>query len=585
MGWWKWIGGILPLLIMAPVLGLVLYESFKDRPTRIAAIALPVVLIAILIKTRWKPTESIGRQRWAFGFLTFGLLLGLLSAWLVSTSFVAIAGLMLMVGWMLSMAGADRWPEAFSRAGLVGILLPWPLGLFPFANSFLQRGSSYLLGVILDGLQVLHLRTSRTFECVDFQFMVDDRLHGLDGLLPLLFVAAGLAVVRHRSLLHFLMLVATTLVLLITGYVSFGVIAVLAKTGFSIDIVGDWWNEHVLGGVIWILQIAVLFLNDMAFSRLLKPVFDRTMNSDNVFLPPLFNGLLHWPQSTTEEEIEEVEPATNNANQEEGVIAEEPSFEEEPKADWGGGGRRVAWKFGWLGAEVVLLAMTIAMVTGLSMQQKNAARLKLTESVLAKIPQEGSLPPAIDQLRLTGFVNEDVRDGEAITAVNRSWRYEGLAMVATLTVSYPIEEREIWEWNGEKLGWTQLSTLNSPNVRNATGNQEDAWMWMMKYGESDTQGAVYAWLCGLKDDASTVRYKAYENWGDRLVARLQLNLVTLFFKEAEIEPRIGLQFLVETSEKLDEKEQAYARQVFYSARKSVRSSLEGTNPRSGDDSK
>ncbi len=573
IGWWYLLGGVLPFLIWIPALILVLMGSFEQRLARIGVVVIPVLLVLIAVRTKWSPTESIGRQRWAFGLLGLGVVLGAMFAWLASPAYLSWAGLFMLTAWMLSMAHDLTWPSVVARAGVIGIGLPWPLGLLPAVVSFLQRGSASILSLILDGLQFFHVRTGNTLEGVHLQFIVDDRLHGIDGLLTLLFAAAIISIIRRRSFFQFGMLCLSSLAILILGYVLFGLTLVLSYQWFTFDLMAGGVGRYVLGGSILVLQLLLLLLNDVAFDRLLEPVSSDAVSSDNAFIPVLLNGILTWPQQFEFETEEEV-VAKPEVAIEDSVSEEEEVIE---PADWSFSGKRRLWVGGVGIVEVGLLALSLALLVGTLTLRNEQNELIVSKSIMEHVPGEGSLPSGIERFRLTGFSNEDQIEEEHVKQLQRSWRYEGLATIVTVKVIYPQDASDVWTWDGKEKGWSNLQSAWSPSARSSDHKDEDAWMWKMETGDSDTQGAVYAWFCGLREDGTPARYRMASTLGERIRERLSRNVLSLFSRQNANEPTVGIQCVVEASEKLTPQELDILKQFFYATRKIIRSKFGGSD--------
>ena len=573
IGWWYLLGGVLPFLIWIPALTLVLMGSFEQRLARMGVAIIPIVMVLIALRTKWEPTESVGRQRWAFALLAMGVMLGGVFAWLASPAYLSWAGLLMLMAWMLSMASALPWPGVVARAGLIGIGLPWPFGLLPALASFMQRGSASLLSLIADGLQFFHVRTGNTLEGAQLQFVVEGRLHGIDGLLTLLFAAAILSIVRHRSFFQFGLLCLSAIAILVLGYVLFGLALVLANQWFSYDLMASGTGRYVLGGSILILQLLLLLLNDIALDRLLEPVSSDAVSSDNAFIPLLLNGILTWPQHFEFESEEEVVAKPE-------VAVEEPNTDDEDviePADWTLVGKRRLWMGGIGIAEVGLLGLSLALLVGTFALRNEKSDLIVSKSIMENAPGEGSLPAGIDRFRLTGFSNEDLIEDENVKQLQRSWRYEGLATIVTVKLIYPEDASDVWTWDGQEKGWSNLQTTWSPSARSSDHKDEDAWMWKMETGDSDTQGAVYAWLCGLREDGTPARYRMASTIGERIQERLGRNVLSLFSRQNANEPTVGIQCVVEASEKLTPQELDILKQFFYATRKMIRSKFGGSD--------
>ncbi len=521
--------------------------------------------------SRWSYRVSV-RQRWAYGLLCVGIAIGLISGFFLSLPWYLLSSLLFFTAWHIGRSDETPWPKIAGHCGLLALVFPWPNGLFDVIHSALQKGSATILSTILDGLEVFHIQSNNLVELAGQRFAVDDRLHGIDGLLPLMLLAALLGVFFHRSFSQTVMSMAFAMVWLVIGYVSFGLIAVFAKQWYEWDILADGSMRYGLAVAVFALQVVLIILQDRAMSHLFTRVATRSISSDTAITPVLLNGFLNWPQ-------EELEIETSADSEGSEVAQSAPAVPEEPESlveeeyvapsDWN-------WKpaYWWAaGPQIALVAIGLLVFVVLVKRQWAAGPLKLNNEIVLRLPDKNSLPASLPPMQFNGYREVDSQPDDLNAPIRRSWRYQQPTQSGTITLMYPLTPQQLWSWKIEELGWNPLSTEYS-GANKKVKDENDSWSWMLQHGDGETEGNAYVWRCGLKENFSPLRHKMATTLTERVSDRIGTNVLSELLFPESLEPLIGVQVMLESGDPLTSAEMKESMEWFFSARKILREAIE-----------
>ncbi len=446
--WWNFLAGWGPLVAFAPVFVFEIISVWFNRPTRIAVLAIPLLLVTLFIRFQRERTDLRARQWWSYGLLASGVLLGIFSGFFVSIPFFLWGGLLCLTAWLIAESSSALWPKIAGHVGLLAVACPWPFNLINVLGSMLQRGSAKILSTMMDGLQIFHIRTNSLFEQTGLQFTIDDRLHGIDGLLPLVLIGGTLAIVRSRSFSHALTLMLSSVLWLVIGYVSYGLIVSFCFDRYQWDLGNGTGSRYGLGVGILLTQIVLLYLSDIVLARLTEKVPTRSLSSDIAITPTLLNGLLTWPQ-VEEEEYFDADPedgeksVTSPSVAETDEVAETVEEEYWAPADWN-------WRSNYryaIATEALLISVGLLFIASLLLRQSLTIQVRSSDAIVQRLPEEKGMPRVLGNMKLVGYGDEksDKKEkGEGL--YQRTWKYQDESQTGTITLSYPITESDLWNW-------------------------------------------------------------------------------------------------------------------------------------------
>ncbi len=156
---------------------------------------------------------------------------------------------------------------------LLLITMRLPLELNSQLAGFLQKVSSRLSSLVLDGLGVLHLLSGNVVTLPDRELFVDEACSGIISVMSVIACAAMLAVWRHRPLLHMLLLVGFGV-----GCAMIMNVVRITTVAVALDWYGkDWtsgWPHEVVSLAAFMGTFVLLLSADVALVGLLAKVPD-----------------------------------------------------------------------------------------------------------------------------------------------------------------------------------------------------------------------------------------------------------------------------------------------------------------------
>ncbi len=574
--WWAIVAGWIPLFIFLPAILIHAFSSWSVRNYRIAALAIPVFVALIVWYCRsGHPTKHRGRQLAAFASTIIGFLVALVGGWFVAIPLYLWGGLFCILGWVLGARGNVRWPTAAGFALLLGLAFPWPLGLLESLSSELRIVAAWGINAILDGISVANLWNKQTVEMTDFVYTVSDRLHGLDGFLPLVLLAAFWGFVRSRSFSHTLALIVSAVVWLTIGYMFHGLFVIVAKERYSLELDSSKIRYGV-GGAVFIGQVVLLFLSDLVLARMTERVPVTSLNSEIAINGRMFNAILAWPQPDLEKKVEDEYPRDLDASPDHELdghdSAHEEFFDDEQPADW-------SWKkYYWVGVgvEAILVVLAILVTVVQLNREKTQIALRTKQEVTDKILAVRGLPSVLGDMNVVAF-NKSTREEAPFSEDNPiqlKWGFEKAEQTASLVVTYPVRETSLWKATLDEDTWDVGSIAYSNDAAGNLRPGAEAWSWMKETGTGEIEGHIYVWTCGLQEDLSLARSKQSRSFLNRLGDRLSRNVMAELLRNRSADSVIGIRLSVETGDALSNSEAEQAQAWFNLVRDEVRKAID-----------
>jgi exosortase len=212
----------------------------------------------------WPETVCVGA-----GLLLLAVHAGLFGPWLGGA-----AGIVMAAAGVLALRRV-RDVQLWDLWLLLAITMRLPLELDGRLAGVLQRASSRLSSLVLDGLGVLHLLSGNVVMLPHRKLFVDEACSGIISVMSVIACAAMLAIWRGRATLHFVLLVALGVgSAMIMNVVRISAIAA-ALAWYDVDWTSGWQHETI--SLVAFLGTFVLLVGfDHALVALTAPVPSET---------------------------------------------------------------------------------------------------------------------------------------------------------------------------------------------------------------------------------------------------------------------------------------------------------------------
>jgi exosortase len=531
-----------------PFVVLHLFNLWRYRP-HYEFFPLLLAAFAWLLWKRW-PREEIRHSRLTVLASVVLLLLGLAclaasvvlySPWVGAlAAFFSTGGLILVLGGRQAVSGLlPVWL-------MLCLLIPPPFRLDDQLIRWLQHVTAETSSAILDSLQIDHLLSGNVFRLPDRELFVAEACSGVNSLLTLIAFGVLLVILIHRSPIHTILLLITTLFwsgLVNTLRVT---IVVLAGAQWGMDI-SSGWIHGLLGYLLVAVGFLLLLSTDQLLASVLAPVLD-----------------LHGPES--ELDAEDIPLAGDPLSRVWNFVVARCGFAvsdlERPAAENVPGlldrlrrPRRAAIAFACLG----LLELLCLLPTG---------AVEIDSQVLVDSLNESWLPERCDDWGRLGYQTQE-RDLTSDEGQHTSaWEYGRDDRVAQVSVDFPF------------LGWHELTRCYTSH----------GWIEVARvvHNEKELGGEgplVEVKLRKSSGDAGFLLFCMYDGDGRPVVprsthwrglkAKLARNPLLFFLTPEEgavssEQTTLQIQQMVVTGSPLDESECDDARQLYLRLRKMIR---------------
>ncbi len=252
----------------------------------------PFVLLAVgwFVAARWDRefVAPRGRTSWlaiSLGFACVAAGIFLPSMWLAAVGFVTFA-----TAFLISIKGpADK--TLFAVAVPLLLLLHLPLGYDHLLIIQLQRITTGLSSLLLDGLAVPHAVSNNVIQLATRELFVAEACSGIQSVFTLTFIATVLVVAYRRSIWLTPIYVLISILLAVAANVVRVSAVAVGDVWFSVDLALGWQHELV-GYVALIISVLLLLSFDQLVIGLLHPIDPRGDSTDRNPLITLWNHVV-----------------------------------------------------------------------------------------------------------------------------------------------------------------------------------------------------------------------------------------------------------------------------------------------------
>lgn len=218
-------------------------------------------------------TTSRWRQ-FASGSILVLALVAAGEAVLISSPWLSyVAGVLVVISWLLLRAGNMSWQSAIAITSLLWITVPLPAGYDKKMIQYLQAQSSFAASSVLDVVKIAHLREGNILQLLEKRLFVDEACSGVDSLYALMAISLTLVLFMRQRLL-----VAICALSMVIVWASCGNILRLVLIVFGLHWVGIDLSSGTPHTILGLSVFCIAFACDFAFIRFLGVLAERIVS-------------------------------------------------------------------------------------------------------------------------------------------------------------------------------------------------------------------------------------------------------------------------------------------------------------------
>ena len=170
------VGLILPIIAMAPVLFLTAQDLWKQMPFRFFPLSIAVGVAYLGFTCEYRQASRL-RSIFSALILICGMAIAVWGVYLLSTSRVHLALIVVVFGWALGACGGTAWTRVFAICLLFAVTLPLPRGLSTFISHSLQAAAAWACSGFLEAVSIPNVLEYSVLRVGGKQLLVHEVCH------------------------------------------------------------------------------------------------------------------------------------------------------------------------------------------------------------------------------------------------------------------------------------------------------------------------------------------------------------------------------------------------------------------------
>jgi hypothetical protein len=462
--WDFWAGG-LPGLLMLPMLVVQVVSLWSRAPLRYGAVVVAIVGVFSVLQIRGSSTTQHPVRWWtAIVFLGVSAVLYAWAVWTFSPWLAHVACVGVFCGWALGRWGNCSWAHASAVTLLLSTTLPLPMNWDQSLNESLKSTAAAFASHTLDTFEVPNIFANGILRA-KFTRIDSAELTTYGSIFALVAWGCFLCLLRHRSLLHGIMLTALAfLVYVMAGFLTL-CLAVYMQQQFQYALIPEhWFGLHLGQLLVGLLSIALL---DLWLALMFHPV--PVTDPDYFAIFSFGNKILFWPHEDPQESMVPDDPDELELY-EQRKLAEEQNRRVWPVTHW-----REQWSMRWAvytAIATIILASLIPwwlLVKGDMFGAPIAFRTPTLEELGQNYPGADTLPARIGSWQKTDFrVSVD-------NVANLEWQYNWRGQGVTVRVSFPHTSPSIQTPVRSGEGWRAVGGVALKDAKGIDSLEFSQW--------------------------------------------------------------------------------------------------------------
>ncbi len=286
-------GLLLPIIAMAPVLFLTAQQLWKQLPFRFFPLSIAVG-VAYLVFTCEFRRASRFRSILSSVLLFCGMAIAVWGMYILSTSRVHLALIVVVFGWALGAFGGTAWTRVFAICSLFAVTLPLPKGLSTWISHSLQASAAWLCSGFLESVSIPNVLEYSVLRVEGNQLLVHEVCRDAGSCFALLaFAFAWLIYWRRPFLVALLVSLSVFFWSMIGDFVRLLLISIAVQENW-IDL-SSGYAALILSCVVFGLNIACVMAFDSAIAALFAPIEGEHVSSRAT---RAYLWCVQWPSSS-----------------------------------------------------------------------------------------------------------------------------------------------------------------------------------------------------------------------------------------------------------------------------------------------
>ena len=528
---WLWMGLVLPLLSMLPLLS----EQAKGIFAQRIYLFFPLTTLIgawLFYRTGNYRLASLRRGRIALGVACFGMGLAVLGIYFFSPWVVHVAAVVVIFGWSLGAFGGSSWTRIAAICSLFAVSVPVPSGRDLQIDVKLHALASWAANGFLDAISVPNIVEGNTLQIQDRKILVGEVCGGSDSVYALMAFGLAIVVSRRCSLLVSLV----TLLLVPFCSVLGNVLRILATAiGLEyLDVNLSTGNGYLITAVIvFVLSMASIVLLHISAQAILDPISEKTAPNN---LTKLFQWVTDWPRADDRSLLV-------------------PTL----------------WRVKFVALVLPCLACVIfgslSAYAVLSTERVNTSLFGFSDEQASALPAQGAFPAQFGSLRMIGYTPTTQSSINTLGRFSHLWKFENKGNQVFATLDFPFNGwRAVWV-GYQSSGWKIIDTkpVNIPPERGGEAWTVEEFRMQNQYGLFG-----FVWYAFFDDQAVPIRRENEAVGYHRvsLLKRLQKSPVE------KLPMSFQVQLFLESGRDLSELEMESNRQLFFEVFERIRQQSE-----------
>lgn len=516
---WLWMGLVLPLLSMVPLL----YEQANSLIANRSHLFFPLSTLIgawLLYRTCVQRPTGIHRGRIAVGLIWIGMGLAILGIYFFSPWIVHVASVIVVFGWSLGAFGRSSWTRIAAICSLFAVSVPLPSGLDVQFNGRLQSIASWATNGFLDAISVPNIIEGNILQIQDKKISIPIVCGGAESVFALMAIGLAIVVSRRCSLLVSLLTILSVPLCSVLGNV-FRLIAIAIGFEYLDTDLSTGSGYIATSLVVFAISVACVLLLHISAQAIFDPILERAGTNN---LTKFYQWVAAWPQ--TEQSLSDPNPWRARF-----VFLMVPSL--------------ACFIFGSLSAYAIF-----------SSEKAKTSSIAMNEEQAASLPSQSAFPVQFGSLRMTGYNPTTQSAADRITRYSHQWKFDDSGNQIFVTLDFPFDGWRPVSAGYQSSGWKIIDTkpVVIPPERGGEAWTAEEFSMQNQYGLFG-----FVWYAFFDNNGVPIK-RANDKVGSsriNLLARLQKS------PSVQLPLSFQVQLFLESGRELNESELASNRQLFF----------------------
>lgn len=287
------VGLILPIIAMAPVLILTAQELWAQMPFRFFPLSIAVGVAYLGFTCEYRRASRF-RSIFSALLLMCGMAIAVWGVYFLSPTRVHLALIMVVFGWALGACGGTAWTRVFAICLLFAVTFPLPRGLSTFISHSLQAAAAWGCSGFLEAVSIPNVLEYSVLRVEDKQLLVHESCQDAASCFALLaFAFAWLTYWRRTFLVALLVSLSVFFWSMLGDFVRLLLISIAVQAHWMDLNFG--YSAMILSCFVFGLKVACVIAFDFSMVALFAPIEVEHVSST---ANRVYRWCVKWPSSS-----------------------------------------------------------------------------------------------------------------------------------------------------------------------------------------------------------------------------------------------------------------------------------------------